>query len=189
MYSDLYRRSTSPVMFCKLNILLCLGATMCAFVASLQNDVENDIAIKPCKRNTTYQLDMEMALLTDENGMHIYPVDLSKNLVFHMLLKNNGDQIFRTVTDATLQMKLTYFGKEKWITIPTMGMLSNIRECYACPMPHGEIPIVQELPLNAYGPLLRKIGGGGTYAVTVSVKEDTPEKRELMCKRIEVKLK
>ncbi|XP_003371543.1 conserved hypothetical protein [Trichinella spiralis] len=94
---------------------------------------------------------------------------------------NGGGVLNNIYADIDLQ----YFGKLlwgscSWHSLPTMGLLRNIKQCYNCPLQPGNNTLVLNFDFSPYSP--------GIYAMDIVMRDADNPTDEIACLRVESKI-
>ncbi|CDW59273.1 7tm 1 domain containing protein [Trichuris trichiura] len=112
--------------------------------------VDSMMVTKECSSAKHYPVQLHSAVLTYNNGKYAYPVDISQPATLWIMFDNSDKRISNVSADLTLQKKVQKLGINKWISVPTFGLLYE-------PPVNFKNTVIINLKLNNTGEQLNNI--------------------------------
>ncbi|KRZ67676.1 hypothetical protein T10_962 [Trichinella papuae] len=142
-----------------------------------------------CKPEVKHSLKIKSLSIKNDKGEENYPVDMRHMMNLKVTSFNGGGVLNNIYADIDLQ----YFGKLLWGTcswhsLPTMGLLRNIKQCYNCPLQPGNNTLLLNFDFSPYSAVIRLLAGGGIYAMDIVMRDADNPTDEIACLRVESKI-
>uniref|UniRef100_A0A5S6Q501 Uncharacterized protein n=1 Tax=Trichuris muris TaxID=70415 RepID=A0A5S6Q501_TRIMR len=172
-------------MLLTLTFAVCLATVLAR--CPVPSAVEKGLRFQECRPGQpNYTLKVLNLTVTDLRGSQKYPVDLSQPLMVNIVVANHGRIVRDILSDTTVQVYTSVLWFPcAWRTLPTLGLLSNIRGCVGCPIQQGITKLTMPLYPSTYRAIISMLSSGTAYAVTAVARDGDDPAVELSCLRIE----
>ncbi|KFD49452.1 hypothetical protein M514_09719 [Trichuris suis] len=148
-----------------------------------EESVDSMMITKECSSAEHYPVQLHFVLFTYADGNYAYPVDISQPVTLWAQLDNSDETFTNVSADMTLQKKVQVFGFNRWMSIPTLGLLNGIQ---MGDIPTGYVEFELRMDPSSYPKILQSLLKQGHYLVRLVLRNSSNNK-EILCNLVEFK--